>query len=154
MTVKTNTQSHPQRSIKTTLELTKNHQQTIENLYTKSDKNIQNNKLLLKKRCVFSRHLKHCKDPAHFIVSGSSFHSFGAAAAKDRLPYAVDVLTCFNKYLAPDLNERVGLCSVRSSEMYFGANPWSALYVNSKTLNTTRLRTGSQCSSCRTGVMW
>ena len=97
------------------------------------------------KRCVFSKDLKHCKDPAHWTVSGSSFHNLGAAATKDRSPYAVNVLTWFSKCLAPDLNDRAGLCSVRSSEMYFGAIPLSALYVNSKTLNTTCLCSSYDC---------
>ena len=35
-----------------------------------------------------------------------------------------------------------------------GASPWSDLYVSSSTLKGIRCSTGSQCSACRTGLMW
>ena len=103
---------------------------------------------------VLVRDLKMSRDGDRLMLRGRSFHSSGAAAAKDLLPkfsnrHRGDVSWWFSL----DRRVRVGEYGTSCSRRYAGASPFRALYV-SRILKSILCFTGSQCRSTRTGVMW
>ena len=89
------------------------------------------------------------------MCRGRSFHSTGAAAAKDLLPkYSNRHFGGSRRLLSMDRRVRAGVYRVSSSRIYAGASPFKALYASKRILKSILCFTGSQCRSTRTGVMW
>ena len=82
------------------------------------------------------------------------FHICGAATANDLSPRRVLVRCTANVNVSDDRSRRLASeMSWQSPGKYRGVWPCSVLYMNVASLKSTRRRTGSQCSSLRTGVM-
>ena len=115
--------------------------------------------LQLPKRWVFRDCLKESKEsPGRRSPGGRSFHSWGPAAEKLLSPSLLCVrsTSSFRISLEWDLSGRRPASDRRwqSSARYAGAAPTSDWFTSPAILNTTRCRTGSQCSCRNTGVMW
>ena len=106
---------------------------------------------------VFSDRLKYCTlvVSIHLRLSGSPFHSLGAADAKARSPRVVHRVRGWTSVTeSSDLRERLGTYRVIMSLRYTGELPPSALNTWTSILYSTRRLMGSQCRPMRTGVMW
>ena len=78
-------------------------------------------------------------------VVGRVFHNTGAALLKARATRRVVVLGSSSRWAPADLSVRDGTYAYRSSVMYSGASPFSALYTWMSSLYCILCSTGSQC---------
>jgi hypothetical protein len=91
------------------------------------------------KKYVFRRHLKLSTFETFLRAFGRLFHSFGAATVKERSPSVALLFTfeCSSRFISLD-DLRLYLEVIfnsKSSEIYSGASPLSALNVKSRILN-------------------
>ena len=87
---------------------------------------------------------------------GRAFHTLGPAAEKLLSPKLQWVRGATQVLSLADRSRRrpLSATSWTSSARYWGACPDSDLYIKQPSLKWIRWRTGSQCNSRRTGVMW
>jgi len=112
--------------------------------------------IMLKQRAA---RLKKSKDsPGRRSPGGRSFYSRGPVAEKLLSPSLLCVrgTNSFRMSLGLDRSGRRPTSDIRqqSSARYAGAAPPSDWCTSPAILNTTRRRTGSQCSCRNTGVIW
>ena len=108
---------------------------------------------------VFSCRLKVANDsPGCRRPDGRLFQTRGRAAEKLLSPNLLWVRGTTNDRMSLELDRsgrRLASDSKQQSSMrYAGATPSSYWWTSPATLNTTRWRTGNQCSRRSTGVMW
>ena len=87
---------------------------------------------------------------------GRAFHTLGPAAEKLLSPKLLWVHGMTQVLSLADCSRRclLSATSWTSSARYWGTCPDSDLYIKQPSLKWIRWRTGSQCNSRRTGVMW
>ncbi len=107
------------------------------------------------KRCVLRRHLNVLSCDVFRMLEGRAFQRLGARKLNVRWPYvAVRGLGCVSVIAWDWRVDRVNVFTVMSCCKYSGAVWYMHLCVSSKILNSMRERTGSQCSSLRSGEVW